>query len=134
MLFVILFIGSAIAQVNPDSKLFVKYEPSYFNKYQHKNPEIIEYMNFYVNHSWKIINMPDKEVQSEELKKVDPKTGSLLDEQIVVSDLDNFNIYLYNCKPDQEKRKYYTIGDTKKMLIIYSHNEITDKFNKRNEN
>ncbi|MBI4649374.1 MAG: hypothetical protein HY738_22935, partial [Bacteroidia bacterium] len=85
--FILAFILTAAfikAQVVPDSKLYVKYEQEYINNFLAKNPEIVDYLNFFVNHCYKIIDKQDKEISCTELQKIDAKTGQKTAHQITM--------------------------------------------------
>ncbi|MBI4645846.1 MAG: hypothetical protein HY738_04400, partial [Bacteroidia bacterium] len=65
---------------------------------------------------------------STELQRIDPKTGQKLDNPVTTDDLSNFNLYQFDYKVQKEKRTYYKLGDTGKILILLSDNEISKEY------
>ncbi|MBU0764457.1 MAG: hypothetical protein KJ607_06460 [Bacteroidetes bacterium] len=121
----------ASGQEAPDAKLYVRYNQAYINNLLNNNPEIVVYLNFFVNNSWRIIDKPDKEIDCSKLSKINPETGEILEDPITSEDLEDFNIYRYNYRMDPDKRTYYTLGDTDKILIVLSDNELSKLYKNR---
>jgi|GEM_PF-1286475 hypothetical protein len=129
LLTIAIFFASFSKAQMPDSKLSAVYTPEHLNNLKHNNPDAIEYFNFYVNNSFKITDLPQgKDLEKEELHKINPITKEITNEQIQMVDLVDFNPYLFSCKTDQNNRKYYSIGNTGKLLIMFSNKEIQEKF------
>jgi len=125
---VLLFTLNSFAQI-ADNKLSVLYSPEQLSNLKNTMPGSIEYLNYYVNNSYRITDFPtEKPIEHQMLKKVDPVTGEILSGEITINDIRDFNPYLFNCKPQMNKRTYYKIGNTGKMLIMYSHKEIQSGF------
>ena len=96
-----------------DPRLYAKYDKEYLEKISVENPKLLEKMNFYLQKSWTITDMPDKPIHYEELRRLsDNSTNITLDE------IKNFNPYLYNCKNELYSSTYYKIGNTGKLLIM----------------
>ena len=117
-----------------DSKLSAVYSPEQLIQMKQTSPDAIEYFNFYVNNSYVITNfVADKPMDYKELHKINPQTKEILSDVVKTSDIVNFNPYLFDCNPDMDKRTYYKMGDTGKLLIMLSRKEIDKKFRIKNK-
>ncbi len=106
-------------QVKIDERLYAKYDKAYLEKISRENPELLEKMNFFVEHAGYIIDMPDKPIEYKDLvRKSDHSKDITMDE------VKNFNIYLYDCQPAIDRSTYYKIGNTGKLLILRSSQEL----------
>jgi len=125
---VLLFTLNSFAQIS-DPKLSAVYSPEQLNNLKNTMPGSIDYLNYYVNNSYRIVDFPtEKAIEHRMLKKIDPLTGQTINQEITINDIRDFNPYLFNCKPQMTSRTYYKIGNTGKMLIMYSHKEIQAGF------
>ena len=116
-----------------DSKLSAVYSPEELISIKQSSPNAIEYFNFYVNNSYVITYfVADKPMDYKELHKINPQTKEVLSDAITTSDVTDFNPYLFDCNPDTEKRTYYKMGNTGKLLIMLSRKEIQKKFRMKN--
>ncbi len=136
LLVVLVFVlGFTAYSQQADSKLYDVYTLDQIENFRQKNPASVDYMNFYVNNVAMIVDFPDgKPIEVQQLFKIDPKTGTVLSDEIVQSDLVDFNPYLYNCKPANNKSTYYTIGSTGKLLIMSSTQEMARKYKQYQKN
>lgn len=117
-LVIMLFTTFAFSQ-NYSQKLLVKYTESEIDNLQKQNQSEFDLINFFVTDGYNIVDMPDKPIDYVELKKIDPKTGEIIEGEIITdTDLDNFNPLEYNCFPDARKRGYYKAGNTGKLIIV----------------
>ncbi|MBI4645632.1 MAG: hypothetical protein HY738_03300 [Bacteroidia bacterium] len=115
------------ASIEPDKKLSAKYSQEFIDNLMINNPEIIEYLNFFVNNSYYFIDMPEKQISYNILKKLDIKTGNITEAPVSTEDIEKFNIYQYNYQVLPDKRNYYKAGETGKILIVLSEKEISQK-------
>jgi len=121
MLFSIYSFGQRI-----DSRLSAVYSPEELNS---MNPNAIKYFNFYVKNSYRIVNFTTtKPIDYKILYKINPKTKEIISEKINYSDIVDFNPYLFSCETAQDKATYYKIGNTGKLLIMLSREEIEKEF------
>jgi len=136
LLSVLVFVlGFTTYSQQADSKLCDVYSVSQLEHFRQVSPQSIDYMNFYVNNVVTIVDFPKgKQLETQQLFKKDPKTGELLTDEITSLDLINFNPYLYNCKSASNKNTYYTIGSTKKLLVMYSVQEMARKYKQYQNN
>lgn len=124
---VVLFTAFSYAQEQPNSKLCDVYTTQHLANLKNNNPDAITYFNFYVNNSFEIVEAPDKPINKVELKRIDFNTKAILSDEIIENDLMDFNPLLYNCVTS-DSRTYYSIGNTGKLLVMYSTEEIQVKF------
>jgi hypothetical protein len=115
----VLFSVVSFAQVKIDPRLYAKYDKSYLEKISKENPQQLEKMNFFVEKAGYIIDMPGKPIQYKELVRLSDNS-----KDISLEEIKNFNPYLYNCKNDVSRTTYYKIGNTGKLLIMRSLQEL----------
>lgn len=106
--------------VKPDARLYEALSDAEIAEMQSKNPFLISYYNYFLDHSYKIIDQPQN-------TKLDlPK--------VIIPNLNTFNILVL--KKDQKLKRewatqtYYEIEGTKKVLVFISEREFTQKLNK----
>ena len=117
-----------------DLRLSAVYSAEEISKLKQSAPDAINYFNFYVSNSYIITDfVADKPMDYKELHKIDPRTKEVLSDDIRTSDVIDFNPYLFDCTPDMDKRTYYKMGDTGKLLIMLSRKEINKKFRIKNK-
>jgi hypothetical protein len=129
-LFILIF-GAANAQTenNPDARLFVRYSADYLTEIQQSNPGLISLMNYRLDFSWQIVEIGPKVSEYPELHRFDANTKSV-GSAFTSSDMAGFNIMEWNTESFYDKRNYYRLGDTGKVLVIFSEKEVADSFNK----
>ncbi len=113
-----------LAQEN-NSKLLVKYSNDFLNKIKIENPKEYYKLNYFVEKGCYVQKMPDKPIETIDLKKVDPKTGYIIpDYQITEADLENFNPLEYNIYSSAQRNTYYKAGNTGYIIIVQSVEDI----------
>lgn len=131
----VFILGFTAYSQQADSKLCDVYTVDQINNFRQNNPSSIDYMNFYVNNVAIITDFPEgKQIETQQLFRVDFKTGTVLSDEITEADLMDFNPYLYNCKPANSKNTYYIIGSTGKLLIMRSTQEMAKKYKQHQKN
>ena len=110
---------ATFAQTEIDSRLYAKYDKAYLEKLSQENPQQLEKMNFFVKNAGYVIDMPDKPVEYKELVRLSDNSKN-----ITLDEIKNFNPYLYSCKNDISRTTYYKIGNTGKLLIMRSLQEL----------
>lgn len=101
----------------PDPRLFDALSESEIAEMQAKNPFLIQYYNYFLDHSYKIMNQPK---------------SNQLDLPIVnIPNIDDFNILVIKkeqkLKRAWESQTYYQIKNTNKVLVFISEREFTEK-------
>ena len=118
LVFSMIFSLITFAQTNEkaDERLLVKYSQEELNQMEKESPEMVEYLNYCLDHSFTIMEYPEE--KSPELQVV------------VIEDLDNINIFELNIEIDETKFVYYKIAGTDKMLVVKSKKFILENINK----
>ena len=106
-------------KTKPDPRLYAALSQSEVNEMLDKNPFLIQYYNYFLDHSYKIISQP--------------KNASLELPTVVITDMGNFNILVVKkeqkLKRAWENQTYYAIKNTDKILVFISEREFTQKLN-----
>ena len=118
------------SSINPDIKLLSRHTQAELDQLVIETPSIIEYENIIVNNSYFIRDVESAEniTSYKELHFIDSFTKEVNYKTITSSDLVDFNIYDYDFNISKD-RNYYVIGNTGKILVVYSTIEIKDKYN-----
>ncbi len=119
--FFVIFSMTGFSQQTIDNRLLAKYDQASLQKMQ---PEQLDFLNYYVEHAWSIIDMPNKPIQYTNLVRISDNSKA-----ISSGELTNFNPYLYNCKNLQDKNSYYKIGNTGKILIMVAMKNLQNEYN-----
>ncbi len=106
---------ATFAQSEIDPRLYAKYDKAYLEKLSQENPQQLEKMNFFVKNAGYVIDMPDKPIEYKDLVRLSDNSKN-----ITMDEIKNFNPYIYNCKNDVSRTTYYKIGNTGKLLIMRS--------------
>jgi hypothetical protein len=102
-----------------DEKLLVKYDSQSIQKMKVENPDGYDFLSYFVESAWYIVDMPEKAISTKELVRTNPATGLASDNQVITSaDLDNFNPLEYNVESDPFVSNYYIAGSTGKLIVI----------------
>lgn len=114
-------------EVNP--KLLSKYSAEQLNQIKTDNPEELDYLNFYVDNSFVLMDFPvDKPIPYQQLYKKDIQTGEYIEITSVDQIEENFNPYLYKCDTYKDKPLFYRIGQTNKMIKMRPESELTLRY------
>ena len=130
---------TAFSQVSQiDSRLYAKYSEEDLLDMQRNRPEDLEYFNWFVENSYVIKDVANPEaLDYPKLRYLDNETKSVGCE-VTEFNADNFNIMEYAVGVNQKTSVAYTIGNTGKVLVLYSNKDLTEKYNeyrrKRYEN
>jgi hypothetical protein len=128
----VMSITIAQAQSNqPDPKLIEGFGQETVDFYIQNAPELIAYYNFFVNYSYKIVDLPQ-----EKMSELDNIPSFQIKEKFISEPVDyseqglqNLNILKYDFKLDQIGSMIYKIGNTNKLIVFYSGKEIQTMFN-----
>jgi hypothetical protein len=121
---IILLSSFTIVQPNsktkPDPRLYEALSDNEISEMLSKNPFLIQYYNYFLDHSYKIIEQP--------------KSANLNLPQVSISDIDSFNILLLKKKQKLKRewgiQTYYEIKGTNMVLVFISEKEFTQKLSK----
>jgi len=120
----------AFSQLEYDSKLLVKFDKVYLNQQLIDNPNFIKRQNFLVNNSYQIISVIDLKEGGhvEKLYKIDNFTKQKVEYIFTNDDFNNFNLFEYYYQTTKSGT-YYKLGDTGKILQVFSTPVITQMYN-----
>ena len=127
----VVFVGagySAIAQVNGsiDQRLIDMYGQSRVTQMQATQPELIEYLNYYVQNAYQVIyDLPqDKLFQFEDISTVtNTRTGLPLTE----ADLNNLNVMELSIRRKPDEHLTFKIGNTSAIAGVFGPREVHPK-------
>ena len=121
------------AQTNsssPDQRIIDVYGTTYTNKLVAQNPDRIAYLNYFLDHSYEIVERAS--FVGEKMAKV--STVDLNNKHTALTsrpnfDVNSFNVLQYNFKRNRKIKTQYRIDNTNKVIVFYSEEEITNAFN-----
>lgn len=106
-------------KTQPDPRLYDALSQSEINEMLDKNPFLIQYYNYFLDYSFKIIEQP--------------KGKTLKLPVVVIPDVENFNILAIQKKQKLQRswdnQTYYSIEGTNKILVFISEREFTQRLN-----
>ncbi len=134
---IISFAQDNVFNPKPDERLFECFDSTYIETLIKTESVMILYMNFFLDSSYFITDIPKgKEIMITDIRTVTivkmKKDGK---KQFFNEDLDpfkpvSFNVYKYNFTRNFNQKSFYKLGDTGKMLVFYSGEELNNTFNK----
>jgi hypothetical protein len=117
------FVSQPDEKTQPDPRLYDALSQSEVNEMLAKNPFLIEYYNYFLDNSFKIIEQPKG-------KKLELPT-------VVIPDIQHFNILVVQkgqkLQRNWDNQTYYSIKNTDKILVFISEKEFTQRLNKHIE-
>lgn len=115
--------------VEPDSRIFSRYNVEEIQNWLQNNPEEILAANIELQESFEIVEMPDEKlIGMPQLYYFDYLTktiGGVVENVNMLT----FNLYEYKYERLYDARLYYRIGQTNNVLVIISHKEFAKKIN-----
>lgn len=118
--------------ITADSRLNDVYSQNELDHLLLENPNQVKYLNWYLDNSYQIVEVGiEKSEQMGYLKSVDPltkATGAVVN----YIDEETFNILLFNCENQYDKKTYYRIGNTGYAVEIESLKNLAINYNKYN--
>lgn len=120
LLIVFITFGSIYGQdVNPDSRLEVKYSKAQLNELKRTNPEELKFLNFCIGNAFTIMPLPQGKKAASEIKG-----------KVNISNLEEINFFDLGIELEETNWQYYSIEGTQEMLVIFSKEEIERKIKK----
>ncbi len=138
-LFIIILLslsGFLFSQSQYDTKLLAKFDKNYLDKQVKENPHFIERQNYIVENSYEIINSDElpSGCDLKELTRFNYLSKTYLNIPVGDSDLIDFNIFKYYTEPGKKQDDYYNIGNTGKVLKVFSIQKQTQLYNQFRKN
>jgi len=113
---------------NTNSKLLVKYTSETLTEMQLSNSSELDILEYFVDKGFYFVDMPDKPIEFEELVKINPETGETVEDfDMSTIDFNNFNPLEFNCEYKANRKGYYRVGNTGKLLIVRHRIDIENK-------
>lgn len=130
---------TAFSQVSQiDSRLYAKYSEEELLDMQQNRPADLEYINWFVENSYVIKDVADPSVLNYPKLKYMDKETKMEGSEVTEFDAATFNIMEYGFEIAAKSSNVYLIGNTGKILVFYSSDDLTKLFNeyrrKRYEN
>jgi hypothetical protein len=118
------FVVTPKKTTRPDPRLYEVLTKSEIDKLLDKNPFVIQYYNYFLDHSYKILEQPEGQ-----------KNLSL--PTVRIKDINNFNILAVKREQNLQRLwnspTYYLIEGTTKVLVFIPDREFTKKLNEHIE-
>lgn len=136
ILFLSVFLmSSSFAQTNtnvPDPKLIDAFGQETVDYYINNAPHLISYYNFFLYHSYNIMDIPEGKMESIENIPVFKIKEKFISEPKDYSEngIQNLNILKYDFKIDLNSSVIYRLEGTNKMIVFISGKEIQTTYNK----
>ena len=112
-----------------DQRIIDVYGNVYVAELSKSNPERIEYLTYYLDHSYEIIK--SKNQSGEKCQVVSSCLKKLKNETVnnYIPDLNNFNVLMYDFPRDRKLKKAYRLDDSNYVFVFYSEEEFVKNFN-----
>lgn len=117
-----------------DRRLVEIYGAEECEKLNRENPEFLNFCQFELENGFYITDIKSleglvEENKIEKLESLDPVNFPCDEEDLIL--LGAFNPLRYNVKRSYFVNKYYQIGNTNKVLVLVSGEELRNKYNER---
>lgn len=114
-----------------DTRLLYRFSQSQLEGIASADPNHLEYLNFYVNHSYyftdiEIVPKQKLEDYTDILEHLSVSSGYEISYPI---NEDNFNIFMFDVKFFENRRSAYLVGNSNVMVVLRSKKEINTMFN-----
>lgn len=111
-----------------DSRLFEIYSSEFLLDIQNNNPQALEYMNWYLDHSFEIIELPQYKIEFlPELRYFDVNSKTI-GEPIENLPTPIFNIHKFYFERKNDLPTTYKISNTGIAIVFFSEKELVKKF------
>lgn len=117
-------------EITPDERLYVSYPQEYIDNLLERNPQSIDYMNFCLDNAFSFIELPDEKVEN--LPRLYARNNfnkTVSEEPVETVDENDFIIFNYKYQTEIKTNSMYRIGNTNRVLVIYSAMSTAEKFN-----
>lgn len=114
-----------------DSRLVELFGQDQCQKWNNENPEFLRYQCFEIEFGFALEDLDQLEegTQIDELESFDPV--NFPDDELELISIGAFNPMRYNVRRSYLSRKYYRIGNSDKILVLYSGEELRKVFNQQ---
>jgi hypothetical protein len=128
---ILLFGSSLMAQdvVEPDSRIFSRYNVEEIQNLSQNHPEKILAANIELQDGFEFVEMPDEKLEGLPQLYYYDYMNKIIGGLVENVDVSTFNLYEYKYERLYDTRLYYRIGNTNNVLVIISHKEFANKIN-----
>jgi len=127
-------IGAFSQSVTIDSRLYAKYAEEDLLRIQSNNPTDIEYMNWFVENAFVVKEIRNPEASDfPKLRYIDKET-KMAGAEVSSYNAETFNVMEYDFEIGAKTSNAYLIGNTGKLLVFYSNEDLTKLFNEYRRN
>lgn len=116
--------------VVPDVRLSELHSEVRIEKILENQPQIIQYWNYFLDHSYMVEDIPDEKTYAypnlKDLVKINRETNAAYEVSMEESAL---NVVLFDLTIEKDKRSIYRLGDTGKIIVFFSKNEFLTQYN-----
>ena len=121
---------TAFSQALPiDSRLYAKYSEEDLLDMQQNRPYDLEYLNWFVENAYVVKEVANPDVQNYPKLRYMDKETKMEGSEVTEFDAENFNIMEYGFEISAKSSNVYLIGNTGKILVFYSSDDLTKLFN-----
>lgn len=113
-----------------DQRLLEIFGEEQCDRWKNENPEFLKYQSFELEYGYAIddiANISSGKHPVEKLESYDPVNFPVDEPEMIIQG--TFNPMRYNVKRSYISRKYYSIGNTGKALVLFSGEELRRLFN-----
>ena len=125
--------NNILAQKNSnivDQRIIDVYGILYVKDLKINSPERISYLNFFLNNSYEIRDIPyDSDEKMIKVSEVSLNTKVIGNISRPAFDINNFNVLLYKFKRNRKIKTLFRIDNTNKVIVFHSEEEIAAAFN-----
>lgn len=105
--------------IEADERLGAKFSKAKLIELTHTNPTELAFLNFCVENAYTIMPLPEEKSTASEIRST-----------IQINNLDEINFFELGIELEEVNWQYYIIEGTKKMLVVFSKEEIENKMKK----
>lgn len=112
-----------------DSRLFEVYPSEFLSELQTNNPQALEYMNWYLDNSFTIIELPEYKLEGLPFLMYYDIDNKNVSDTVTELPTPSINIYKFHFERKNDLTTTYRIGDTGLAIVFFSEKELINKFN-----
>ena len=118
---------SQVSQI--DSRLYAKYSEEDLLNMQQNRPQDLDYLNWFVENAYIVKEVANPDVLNYPKLRYMDKETKMEGSEVTEFDAENFNIMEYGFEISAKSSNVYLIGNTGKILVFYSSDDLTKLYN-----
>ena len=112
-----------------DSRLYAKYSEEDLLNMQQNRPQDLDYLNWFVENAYIVKEVANPDVLNYPKLRYMDKETKMEGSEVTEFDAENFNIMEYGFEISAKSSNVYLIGNTGKILVFYSSDDLTKLYN-----